>query len=236
MDLLGRLFLILCALPVLAVSMTSTAGERALSGPRQNKEVELLITNEASYGINISSLRFMSMKSTFVRFSGVRTSLHNTNLLGNEFQDLTIKLESSNGLYARLDLPEKTNNRILEYLKKGYPEPCDCNCFAHFINQVDFKFGRFNSSSWDVNPLETEGVLTPGETILIGQSENKLTHAAVYLGEGLYISKFGASGSLMVTSLKAMKRGFGGDLTWTIRPKQGTPTHGNVSTLNQIVQ
>ena len=48
--------------------------------------------------------------------------------------------------------------------------------------------------------------------------ENEITHLAVYLGEGLYLSKFGTFGGLIVTTLRGMKMGFGGTKTWLTRP------------------
>ena len=45
-------------------------------------------------------------------------------------------------------------------------------------------------------------------------------HYAVYLGQGLYISKFGYIGPLIVTSLEAMKYAYDADQIWIIRPRR----------------
>lgn len=78
------------------------------------------------------------------------------------------------------------------------------------MNGVDYLFGKFDNQKWVVEKLDVSS-LKIGDTIIIGRDRQTLTHFAIYIGEGLYLSKFGSSGPLIVTDIPAMKIGFGGD-------------------------
>ena len=199
----------------LAVSSSFAAAEHIKAG---GSDVEVVIQNETSFGINIGQFRAMPLRVTDVRFSNNKFKLDKTPILGDGALELKFKMQFPNGRYGYLPLPEKVKKQILKYFNSGYSGPCDCNCFAHYVNEVDFEFGRLKNSSWITSEISTEAILSPGDTIMIGKSENEITHLAVYLGEGLYLSKFGTFGGLIVTTLRGMKMGFGGTKTWLTRP------------------
>ncbi len=81
---------------------------------------------------------------------------------------------------------------------------------------------------WIINSLKSEDDLKPGDTIFISRVNTPyqgITHFAIYIGYGLYLSKFGNLGRLIVTSLNEMKKGFGGNFVFSAIP---------VRTQNQI--
>ena len=126
---------------------------------------------------------------------------------------LNLTIVNEKGDTVKVDLPANMDQKIIGYLRAGAPPtaPFDCNCFAHYMNGVEYVFGRFDYRQWAVRPLAQESLLKPGNTLIIGHNSSTLTHFALYLGHGLYLSKFGASGPLIVTDLEAMKIGFGGN-------------------------
>jgi len=124
---------------------------------------------------------------------------------------LDLSVETDRGRRT-VNLPEEMNARILNYLRLGHPcLPFDCSSFVHYMNGVDFHFGEFDDRRWVVETLTDEGLLKEGDTILLGHNRKTFTHGAIYLGDGLYLSKFGPDGPLIITDVPAMKIGFGGN-------------------------
>jgi cell wall-associated NlpC family hydrolase len=96
---------------------------------------------------------------------------------------------------------------------------------------VSHNFGQFNPEEWDISPLVNESEQKAGDVILIGGDEDytvqdahvrkTITHLAVYLGSGFYLSKFGVSGKLIVANIEEMKKGFGGTAVYRLRVPHG---------------
>ena len=86
------------------------------------------------------------------------------------------------------------------------------------MNGVEYQFGVFENQKWTVERLENEELLKEGETIIIGHHPRRLTHLAIYIGDGLYLSKGGTIGALIVADLPSMKIGFGGDEVYRASP------------------
>lgn len=134
--------------------------------------------------------------------------------------DVTFSITLPDGKSSEVNLPREMNERLVSYLINGGEptSPFDCNCFAHYFNGVEYVFGTFRSELWSINPLSSESDLAVGDTIIIGYSLNRITHLAIFIGNGLYLSKFGSNGPLIVSDLNAMKIGFGGKKAFSARP------------------
>ncbi len=112
------------------------------------------------------------------------------------------------------------NERILDYLRVGGPasSPFDCFCFVHSLNGLDFPFARFDLREWQVEKLADESSVKIGDTIMTGHDVRSFTHLAIYIGDGVYLSKFGVSGPLIVADIPAIKTGFGGEELFKVVP------------------
>lgn len=118
-------------------------------------------------------------------------------------------------------LPEVMLERMAYYManKAKMKGPFDCVSFAHMINGIPYEFGKYNSANWEMTPFN--GYLNVGDTISICNSDSESrrdNHFAIYVGDGLYLSKFGGPGPLIVTDLTEMKKGFDGDLVYKMKP------------------
>lgn len=212
---MGHLFVLGCFM----LSISSTAQAQNRNFKNRPTDVELLIQQQNLVAENNDNSREFNIQSVLVNSYMTQGPLDKILRIGDGFQQLTIKVQQNNGEYSILDLPESVKTQLLKYLMNP-PEPCDCNCFAHAINNVKFKMGIFDDSSWMITKFVGESYLYPGDTIYIEKAKDTFTHFAVYLGQGLYISKFGYRGPLIVTSLEAMKYAYDADQVWIIRPRR----------------
>jgi cell wall-associated NlpC family hydrolase len=92
---------------------------------------------------------------------------------------------------------------------------------------VPFEFGKFNSKFWKIETAFNEDVIQPGDTILIGYSKEELNHFAVALGRGLYISKFGVDGPVLITTFATLQYTYGGFLVARAKPTHVGPSATN---------
>jgi hypothetical protein len=127
----------------------------------------------------------------------------------------------------RVGLPIAMLDRLGEYLRTERDLTdynMDCSAFAHLLNDIPHQFAKFDPNRWDLLLLSNEDDLKIGDTVLLSTGESALgseiVHFAIYIGDGLYISKFGTSGSLITTTLEEMRKGFGGEFLFKGTPKQ----------------
>lgn len=138
-----------------------------------------------------------------------------SNLSGTK--KLEVLMESDHGI-EKVELPERMLDNIARFLRedsKPRKEDFDCASFAHFVNDLPYEIGAYDPDAWKFERLESEKQLKAGDTVFITRSEDNwktidIAHAAIYLNKGLYISKFGVSGKLVVTTLEEMKKMFDG--------------------------
>ncbi len=184
--------------PIVYLDVTSQIGNATNSDSRN------------SFPIRIVTFQSGNQKGHLHALTGVDIPNHSR---------LHLSIETARGKKTVL-LPEAMSARILDYLRLGRApsSPFDCNCFAHYMNGVDYLFGKFDRQKWVVEPMVDESSLKEGDTIIIGHDRQMLTHFAIYLGEGYYLSKFGSSGPLIVADLPAMKIGFGGEVVFRTHP------------------
>lgn len=126
-----------------------------------------------------------------------------------------------------ITLPEPLNSNLINYIR-GIPERInyDCNRFVHFLNGVKYSRTKHISKRWKIELISndidqfinSDFEFITGDTILIGKSYNEIAHAAIYLGDGLYLSKVGDTGPLVIASVDEMRKGFGGHQIYLIKP------------------
>ena len=115
------------------------------------------------------------------------------------------------GVRHAIQVPVWLRDNLRNYIRNGPPtKPFDCNCFAHLLNGVAYKFGEFSTRVFSLHQVPDETVLRVGDTVLLGYSRSEITHVAVALGEGLFISKFGKDGPVLVTNFPTLQLTYGG--------------------------
>lgn len=191
--------------------------------------VELLVLPTIIKALNTDINSYFEIRTAFVRDSTGTYPLdryRNPSLADGD--QIRIFIVDSKGGNTQVVLSPSVKARLLEYFRVWPPvEPFDCNGFVHFINDVPFKFCSFDFSRWRLSPYSDGVVIKAGQSILIGHSVpgtagssqpvfQSSTHLAVYLSDGLFLSKFGTTEGLIVADLVAMKRGFGGDSVWLL--------------------
>jgi hypothetical protein len=146
--------------------------------------------------------------------------------------EVEVLMRTDAGL-ENVGLPGVMLERLVEYIRTesfGALGDFDCGSFAHFMAGVPYTSGIFNPEDWDISLLVDESEQKAGDIIMIGGDEDytvqntdvqkTITHLAVYLGSGLYLSKFGASGKLIVANIEEMKKGFGGTTVYRLSVPQ----------------
>lgn len=126
-----------------------------------------------------------------------------------------------------VELPEDMLQRMASYLAEKNSTngngKFDCASFAHAVNGVPYEYTKYDPSKWNQSNFSSND-MSAGDTIAIVDTEapyaNQYTHFVIYLGDGLYISKFGSSGPLIVSDVDEMKKGFHGDTVYKLEPKQ----------------
>lgn len=135
---------------------------------------------------------------------------------------LDILIRSGDGT-KRIDLPEDMIGRIATFIREDHAREgsFDCTSFIHFVNGIRYEFGRFIPEKWDMSPFD-ERAAVPGDSVMTAKDpeHSVVAHFALYLGEGLYLSKFGVIGKLAVTTLENMRKAFPGEYMFHIRPNE----------------
>lgn len=191
------------------------------STPSKRLVVEL--TPEAT--LNFSSTNTENFRSPVVKIRTARGEILLHKLEDPSLRDGTGQLldiagdakvyffaTSRTGERRALDLPIWLKNALRDYVRGGGPptKPFDCNCFAHLLNGVTYKFESFQTRLWSLEQVVDSDAIRIGDTLLLGYSKNEITHVAVNIGEGLYISKFGIDGPVLVTTIEALQLIYGG--------------------------
>ncbi|MDA8792641.1 hypothetical protein N9N67_05310 [Bacteriovoracaceae bacterium] len=171
----------------------------------------LLATNEKEYKIHeLKKLGKNDKKNSFEKVN---------------FAFLESDIQSEN----YVNLPEPINSNLIDYFK-GLPKKksYDCNAFAHHLNGVEYEKDNFDYEKWNITLISdninafinSDREFKIGDTIILANSYEDFTHAAVYISNGVYISKFADVGPIIFTTLDEMKNGFGGNQIYLISPVQ----------------
>ncbi len=170
--------------------------------------------------------QFQGFESEIVRTDGASTHLGTFRSgFGDIGSSLEINIINQMGQYSRLDLPQATEQRLLHFLEAGPPAliTCDCHCFAARVAGLNYPHsyqgGQFQPMAslmaqhgGNFTQVFSEGSMNPGDAILltapVSETEESTVHSMIYLGEGLYLSKLGHGGTLVVTNLQEIQTAY----------------------------
>ena len=132
-----------------------------------------------------------------------------------------------------LPLPKKVRERILHYMFQNQEDRLHDG--FHFVKYLLYLQDTGYTDSTTIG----SATLAPPSTHQVGEiyglhepDSNRVRHAFLYLGEGLYLSKLGMGGPLIVSSFEEMAKKWPdteclGDLSWS-RVNYGTSTTKDV--------
>ena len=225
-----RVFAILSILLLTTSFILSGSSERQLSElvqrGRFGRALELRISPQLITGTNQDSgVEVRYRRSTLLLPDGQEKMLAAPIMAtGEKSEGIMLKIRGEDGREEQINLPRSLKVRLQEYLSWGPDRrPFDCGSFVHFLYHLPYRPGNFNSLKWEIRSLVDERQLKAGDAILLSDSSedpNRPVHFAIYLAHGLYLSKFGNIGGLIVTDLEQMRVGFGGTKAFRILPKQ----------------
>ncbi len=136
-------------------------------------------------------------------------------------EKLEIFIRSEDGT-ERVALPEDMLERVAAFIREDHAreEEADCSSFVHFVNGIRYEFGRFIPEKWEISDFD-EQALVPGDSVMTAADpeHTDIAHFALYLGRGLYLSRFGENGKLTVAMMDEMKKAFSGEYVFHLRPK-----------------
>lgn len=136
-------------------------------------------------------------------------------------EKLEIFIRSEDGT-EQVALPEDMLERVAAFIREDHAreEEADCSSFVHFVNDIRYEFGQFIPEKWEISDFD-EQASVPGDAVMISRDPEHadVTHFALYLGEGLYLSKFGIGGKLIATTMEAMNGMYEGNHAFLIRPR-----------------
>jgi len=128
------------------------------------------------------------------------------------FEDLTgveIVVKEWYGL-RKLPLTSKVEEAILKFLRDYHITQdmgFSCYSFASLVHGVTSPFGCNMHDFWSERPYKWR--IKVGDALFLIRPIDKevslFCHAAIYIGRGLYISVYGAGGTLEISTLKDMQ-------------------------------
>lgn len=110
--------------------------------------------------------------------------------------------------------------RMLTFMREN--PPADCIGFAHAVGGVPYVFEEFDKRNWAILKVDVRAnILKNGDVIALTKDTelDEPLHFAIYLGEDLFISKYGPDGKLIVTTLEAMEEVFRPEHVLLIKPR-----------------
>lgn len=118
-------------------------------------------------------------------------------------------------------LPSDMTRRLGVWLRNGSPvAECDCGCFAHAVNGIPGEHG-FDEMRWYVRPYRGNAELVAGETVVTTREHHtQLSHAAIYIGSGLFLQRPGPVTGLSVMTYDQIVAAWGGDETFVFSPRE----------------
>lgn len=156
------------------------------------------------------SINIRTSQEVMLYNAGTEIKMHN--ILEGEKVDIksdTVDfiMEDSNHNERTLDLPVKMKQRFIDYFRHS-SEPA-YNCYGYVLHLNDWQDTGLNEMDFDRRLVEGVNDLKSGDTIAITQKSTNggrmPMHYAIYLGDGLFLSKMGAGGRIIVNSFETMK-------------------------------
>lgn len=116
-------------------------------------------------------------------------------------------LENSNNKEKILNLPTKMKHRFIDYFRNSSRSPY--NCYGYVLHLNNWQDSGISEFDFDRRLVEGVKELKSGDTIAITQQTTNAgrmpMHYAIYLSDGLFLSKMGSGGRIIVNSLETMK-------------------------------
>ncbi|MCB0318178.1 MAG: C40 family peptidase [Bdellovibrionales bacterium] len=188
------------------------------------QSIKLRIFPETTMGLNLDNGKKIKLRKILIETPwGISPVGQLAKISQEPPRRLELVLSDLNGVDHYLKLPSKQTEKLRRYLLYGAPsKPFDCASFAHYMLDIPFEFASFENDHWNAAQASPE-TFYPGAVVAIGSSSyfsrKKITHFSIYLGDGLFISKFGVFGTLVITNLEEMKKAFGGKYVFMLEPK-----------------
>lgn len=187
--------------------------------------VRLIIHPGRIKGCNQRTTAVAELQDAGVETEGRRTSLFEHQQFNDlEFPFLDIIIESADGTSLSVCLPDDLSQRLLDYLVNGCPENVeDCRTFVQYMYGLPIIRNFFRFKGADRHEYEPGEALWPGDIVRIydGRVIQSDRHFAIYLANGLFLSKGGEQGPLIVADLENMKKAFGGSRAEVLRRGSG---------------
>lgn len=122
----------------------------------------------------------------------------------------------------RLPIPKKLEEAVLYFIETYQtpkPHTFDCYAFANKVANVEEHCVSYLRDYWTYRRLKSKPSV--GDVIfLLDIKQHRFRHAAVYIGENLYISVYGAGGDLEISTLEDMQRDYDAPDVVISNPKQ----------------
>jgi hypothetical protein len=168
------------------------------------------------YNFPLHTLNSSSMITT--RPDGTKQMFCPNSLIWSFPSSLNTRQKSSNKTQkSTIEWPEPLATLFIRFLQNGGPfySNFDCGCFAEYMLGFPYKTPQ---TTWHMAPKIPHDLhsLQPGEIFgihdLHDQGAHGVKHLMVAIGgtSGLFLSKFGVSGALIVTDIESAKTLFGG--------------------------
>ena len=164
------------------------------------------------------------------KFNVYKAIIHDKNGEVRNFQNYTdfadlkdIEIIVQRGCFVRrLDINLSIRQGIINFLNKYHTKQdisFDCYSFVNMTCGVKQHKKIYLRSFWKIKFCGCR--LNVGDAIFfVNKKSNYFYHAAIYIGFGLYISVYGAGGSLEISTLKDMKKDFGAELVLKAMPRE----------------
>jgi hypothetical protein len=151
---------------------------------------------------------------TLISYYDLGENLKNT-------KNLTVKIEKDNG-ESIVNLSRKTIFRLEQFLRDDNclswsDRDFDCASFAHHLNDIDYIFSNLDYSKWVISSFEGSE-LNPGDTIMTSNELGTITHFAIYLDDGIYLSKYGNHNKLIANTLEEIKKSYKSEFVHKLKP------------------
>lgn len=128
-------------------------------------------------------------------------------------------------------LPDEMSSNFVNFLKHYKPKNNPIYCCINFAYEMLYGRGviKNDNSPDDFNEslrdLFSEEKLNCGDIVYLYDASKSYVHYAIYIGQNEYLSLFGRSGPLIITSLDAMKKGFGANICVNVSKKHLLNAH-----------
>ena len=189
----------------------------------QPPRYQLIVDPEIEQGRNLDTDQIIHFRRATIT-DGSRIVPISKRMLARDPLPRKLEIVFSDDSTSAVDLPPAIGQRLLSYLTFGPPDqPFDCARFVHYLAGISQQYGKFDPDRWKISRLASEDRLGAGQMVMLTRqvySTDQPVHFAMYLARGLYLSKFGYRGGLIVTTLREMLNAFEGRGVYSLEPER----------------